>query len=262
MARAPRAWHAGIYHVGSHGSDERHLFRSDAERELFLDGVGEVLERFELGLVSYTLMGNHYHLLQDGRVSKALQQLHTWYSRLHNKLNARSAHLFRAHFFARELEGDDDLLWTARYVAWNPSLPASQPTRWLGGGAARRRPPASCRRASTSSSASSRARSAAGSAGASATAPSSSRSTRTSCRPATRSYKADARTRTGDPFITSEVLYQLSYVGETRSLARKPPSQLRVSRTMRPPPPPPSRTAQSSTSASSSANAGLGPTRK
>jgi hypothetical protein len=28
-----------------------------------------------------------------------------------------------------------------------------------------------------------------------------------------KSEKADARTRTGDPFITSEVLYQLSYVG-------------------------------------------------
>src|SRR4051794_37933529 len=28
--------------------------------------------------------------------------------------------------------------------------------------------------------------------------------------------KADARTRTADPFITSEVLYQLSYVGEAR----------------------------------------------
>jgi hypothetical protein len=27
--------------------------------------------------------------------------------------------------------------------------------------------------------------------------------------------RADARTRTGDPFITSEVLYQLSYVGAT-----------------------------------------------
>ena len=26
--------------------------------------------------------------------------------------------------------------------------------------------------------------------------------------------EADARTRTGDPFITSEVLYQLSYVGD------------------------------------------------
>ena len=31
--------------------------------------------------------------------------------------------------------------------------------------------------------------------------------------------KADARTRTGDPFITSEVLYQLSYVGETPTVA-------------------------------------------
>ena len=31
--------------------------------------------------------------------------------------------------------------------------------------------------------------------------------------------QADARTRTVDPFITSEVLYQLSYVGARRILA-------------------------------------------
>jgi hypothetical protein len=29
--------------------------------------------------------------------------------------------------------------------------------------------------------------------------------------------RADARIRTGDPFITSEVLYQLSYVGDSRA---------------------------------------------
>ncbi len=123
MARPPRAWHAGIYHLGSHGSDDRHLFLTDGERDVFLDGLGDVLERFELGLVAYTLMGTHYHLLvrvSDGRVSRALQQLHTWYSRLHNTLNGRSAHLFRAHFFAREVESDEALLATAHYVAWNP----------------------------------------------------------------------------------------------------------------------------------------------
>ena len=32
-------------------------------------------------------------------------------------------------------------------------------------------------------------------------------------------YEADARTRTGDPFITSEVLYQLSYVGSPPTVA-------------------------------------------
>jgi hypothetical protein len=31
--------------------------------------------------------------------------------------------------------------------------------------------------------------------------------------------KADARIRTGDPFITSEVLYQLSYVGAATIVA-------------------------------------------
>ena len=30
--------------------------------------------------------------------------------------------------------------------------------------------------------------------------------------------RADARIRTGDPFITSEVLYQLSYVGARREV--------------------------------------------
>ncbi len=36
------------------------------------------------------------------------------------------------------------------------------------------------------------------------------------------SAEADGRTRTGDPFITSEVLYQLSYVGINRKLPAKP----------------------------------------
>jgi putative transposase len=135
VARALRAFQDGIYHLGSHGSDERYLFLSDSEREVFLEGLGRVLRRFELGLVSYTLMGTHYHLLlqiPDARVSKAMQRLHTWYSRLHNKLNGRSAHLFLAHFFAREIESDEDLLWTARYVAWNPVAAGlvSDPFAW------------------------------------------------------------------------------------------------------------------------------------
>jgi putative transposase len=135
MPRAARAFQAGIYHLGSHGSDDRSLFLSDSERSVFLDGLRSVLERFELGMVSYTLMGNHYHLvlrIPDARVSKAMQQLHTWYSRLHNKRHRRSAHLFRAHFFAREIESDDDLLNTCRYLAWNPVAAglAASPFDW------------------------------------------------------------------------------------------------------------------------------------
>jgi hypothetical protein len=82
-----------------------------------------VLGRFRLSLVAYALLGTHYHLVvgtPGGGISTALQQLHTWYSRTSNRRNERTAHLFRAHFFARELTSSDDALVACRYVAYNP----------------------------------------------------------------------------------------------------------------------------------------------
>lgn len=123
MGRRPRAFSDGIYHVGSHGSDIRHLFLEDTDRKIFLERLALIVGRFELALAAYTLMGNHYHLIvatPDARISQAVQQLHGWYSRRHNKTHSRSAHLFRTHFFARELRNDADLLTTCRYLAHNP----------------------------------------------------------------------------------------------------------------------------------------------
>jgi len=123
MGRRPRAFGDGIYHLGSHGSDIRHLFLEDPDRVTFLQRLALIVQRFELALTAYTLMGNHYHLIlatPDARISQAIQQLHGWYSRRHNKTHARTAHLFRAHFFARELRDDADLLTTSRYLAHNP----------------------------------------------------------------------------------------------------------------------------------------------
>ena len=135
MPRAPRAFFEGIYHLASHASDRRYLFASDAERETFLVRLALIFERFELRLVAYTLMGNHYHLVlvtPDARVSKALQQLHTWYSRWHNFGCGRAAHLFRAHFLAREITSDAELLSVCRYLAYNPVVAglASDPFAW------------------------------------------------------------------------------------------------------------------------------------
>jgi putative transposase len=123
MGRPPRAFVEGIYHVGSHGSDTRDLFLTDDDRTTFLGRLALVLERFQLRLIDYVLLGNHHHLIlatPGGRISSALQQLHGWYSRRHNSRRGRGAHLFRAHFFARELNSDEDLLVACRYLAHNP----------------------------------------------------------------------------------------------------------------------------------------------
>ncbi len=113
----------GTYHVISHASDTRSLFLSGDDRTRFLDRLARILERFDLRLVEYALLGNHYHMVlgtPGGRISSAMQQLHTWYSRTHNRRHGASAHLFLAHPFARELKSDEDLLVACRYVAHNP----------------------------------------------------------------------------------------------------------------------------------------------
>jgi putative transposase len=123
MARRPREFARGVYHVAAHGSSDRALFVDDSDRRDFLDLLGITWAKLGLELISYVLMSNHYHALTwipDRRLSTALKILHGRYSFLHNKRHRARAHLFRAHCFARRVEDDDDLLTSKHYLAHNP----------------------------------------------------------------------------------------------------------------------------------------------
>jgi len=123
MARPPRELHEGIYHLTAHGSDARYLFLDDEDREDFLTRLAAICERFELALLSWVLLGGHYHALlriPDARFSQALQRLHTGYARRLNKRRNRTAHLFRAHPSITLIESDRQLVAACRYLALNP----------------------------------------------------------------------------------------------------------------------------------------------
>src|SRR5581483_11207186 len=140
VARLPRCLQAGLYHVGSRGSDTRHLCLEGEDRDEFERRLGEICRRYELGLVSYVILGNHYHAvfrIPDARLSKALQLLHGGYSRHHNRVHGRRAHLFQAHCFVVEIESDRQLMTVARYVARNPFEAGlvDHPFRWRWGSA-------------------------------------------------------------------------------------------------------------------------------
>jgi REP element-mobilizing transposase RayT len=121
--RPLRAFHDGIFHLAVHASDMRHLFLGDSDRVRFLVLLATVFGRHRLTPITYTLMGNHYHVVlhvPDARISRAMQHVHTAYSCHHNRTHGRSAHLFRAHFAAREITTDRQLLAACRYIARNP----------------------------------------------------------------------------------------------------------------------------------------------
>jgi putative transposase len=140
MVRPLRAFEEGLFHVAAHASDTRHLYLGADDRRNFLVRLAETCRRYELGLVTYVLMGNHYHAvfrIPDARLSSALQYLHTGYSRRHNRVHGRHAHLFRAHCGTRLIESGDHLLTAARYVARNPVEAGlvKHPLRWRWGSA-------------------------------------------------------------------------------------------------------------------------------
>src|SRR4051794_26475685 len=140
MARRPREFAAGVYHTSAHGSSHRELFLDDFDRHAFLDLLSVTWAKLGLELISYVLMTNHYHAvtwIPDLRLSMALKILHGRYSFHQNKRHRDSAHLFRAHCFARRVRNDDDLLATEHYVAHNPSRQASSCTRSTARGVAR-----------------------------------------------------------------------------------------------------------------------------
>lgn len=64
MAKPLRCeYSGGWYHVTARGNERKDIFRSDRDREHFLEVLAELGERFGLEVHAYVLMGNHYHLL-------------------------------------------------------------------------------------------------------------------------------------------------------------------------------------------------------
>ena len=123
MARALRIEAAGCwYHVTARGNERRAVFRDDADRGHFLELLGETVERFELVVHGYVLLGNHYHLLvqtREANLSRAMQWLGVSYTVWFNRRHQRAGHLFQGRFQAVALE-ETAAAEVSRYVHLNP----------------------------------------------------------------------------------------------------------------------------------------------
>jgi len=124
MSRPLRIEFAGaLYHVTSRGDGREDIFLDDGDRELFLDVLAEVSERFNWTVHSYCLMGNHYHLLletPDGNLSKGMRQLNGVYTQRFNRKHKRVGHVFQGRYKAIIVQKETYLLELARYIVLNP----------------------------------------------------------------------------------------------------------------------------------------------
>jgi putative transposase len=124
MARPIRVEFEGAsYHVMARGNDKKVIFRVDQDRELFLQTLGEMLERFAVELMAFVLMPNHFHLLlrtPEGNLSRAVGWLQTTFTIRFNRINRRSGHLFEGRFKAQLVESDSYATTLIPYLHLNP----------------------------------------------------------------------------------------------------------------------------------------------
>jgi REP element-mobilizing transposase RayT len=124
MSRPLRIEFAGaLYHVTSRGDGQEDIYLDDSDRELFLEALNEVSERFNWTPHAYCLMGNHYHLLletPDGNLSKGMRQLNGVYTQRFNRKHKRVGHVFQGRYKAIIVQKQTYLLELARYIVLNP----------------------------------------------------------------------------------------------------------------------------------------------
>jgi Transposase and inactivated derivatives len=122
-----RAWRiefdGAIHHVLSRGNDQREIFTDDEDRQLFLELMGEMAERFNLEIYAYVLMTNHYHIIlktEKSNLSKSMQWFGVTYSRRYNNKQGRIGHLFQGRFKNFLIEDDSYLMRLSCYIHRNP----------------------------------------------------------------------------------------------------------------------------------------------
>ncbi len=124
MSRPLRIEYPGAYyHVMNRGAAYQATFRTDADREIFLEGLNEVHKRWNVKVLCYCLMGNHYHLcVQTGEVplSRIMRHIDGVYTQRFNRRHGRDGPLFRGRYKAILIEADQYLLSVARYIHHNP----------------------------------------------------------------------------------------------------------------------------------------------
>jgi putative transposase len=112
------------YHIYNRGANRDLIFRCDDNYLFLLKRIKQYVAEYEIAMISYCLMPNHYHfVLRQGsekQISAFIQAVFNSYTKAFNKMYERTGTLFEERFRAIAIERFDYLLHLCRYVHRNP----------------------------------------------------------------------------------------------------------------------------------------------
>jgi putative transposase len=124
MGRPLRIEYPGaFYHVTSRGNEQKDVFKSQRDREKFLEYLESATLRYGAAIHVYCLMSNHYHLFIEtpgGNLSQIMRHINGAYTNYFNAKRKRSGHLFQGRYKAILVEADAYAAELSRYIHLNP----------------------------------------------------------------------------------------------------------------------------------------------
>jgi putative transposase len=114
-----------LYHVCARGNERQRIFRDDKDRLQFLSLLERSGERYQVLLLGFVLLSNHFHLIartHRPNLGRWMHWLMVSYTVYFNWRHHRSGHLFQGRYksFVVEGEGGDYFLTLSRYLHLNP----------------------------------------------------------------------------------------------------------------------------------------------
>jgi putative transposase len=127
MGRPLRTAKGGvIYHVLNRANARAPFFERKSDYQAFERILHQAVERYEMRLLAYCLMPNHWHQVvwpkRDGDLSRfvgwvALTHTQRWHA---NRGTVGTGHVYQGRFKSFPMQGDEHFLTVCRYVERNP----------------------------------------------------------------------------------------------------------------------------------------------
>jgi REP element-mobilizing transposase RayT len=112
-----------LHHIIVRGIERKRIFRSNKDRNDFLERIGDLLKDTATTCYAWALIPNHVHLLLrtgSAPIATVMRRLLTGYAVNFNKRYHRHGHLFQNRYKSILCQEDTYLLELVRYIHLNP----------------------------------------------------------------------------------------------------------------------------------------------
>lgn len=127
MGRSPRVDVGGYtYHILNRANARLPIFFQEEDYVLFEEILREGVKKYDMRLVAYCLMPNHFHLVLYPKNDGDIQQFMQWVTLTHTQRwhisqnTTGTGHLYQGRYKSFLVETDSHLLSVIRYVERNP----------------------------------------------------------------------------------------------------------------------------------------------